>query len=446
MLRITGHTAAVFSVAFAPDGQHIATGSLDQTARIWDTTVPAARDTLSGHSDWIYGVAFSPDGTRLVSGSSDGTARLWDVASGALLLTIDQPSGVSDADFSPDGRMIVTAAFDDAVRLWDAETGALLRELPGYVQAFVAFTPDGRYLLVSGGEEGTSVWDVASWEQVREFPVGGFMAVSPDGRSVATSGPDHMVVWEVETGRELTRIGSEPIYYFPAFSPDGTELLTGTNEHTAVLWDIQTGERLRTFTGHTQGVLEVAFSSDGRYVLTSGEDRTARLWETGTGRQVRTFAGYGNTISAIAVSPDDRHIAIADSGGAVQLATLDLDELIQSVCRRVLRDFTPEERIIYSTASRATSRPAQMIVTRRKQPRPTGTDRLTNEGPIWLPTPGTSSCAISPLTISTMSSRSRSRTISATLRRPPSSRSPGRTSRRSATHSQSMRATPSLAS
>ncbi len=348
ILRITGHTAAVFSVTFAPDGRHIATGSLDQTARLWDIAVPAARDTLSGHSDWIYGVAFSPDGSRLVSGSADGTARLWDVASGALLLTIEQPSGVTDADFSPDGRMIVTAAFDDAVRLWDAETGALLRELPGYVQALVAFTPDGRYLLVSGGEEGTSVWDVASWEQVLEFPLGGFFSVSPDGRSVATSGPDHVVVWEVDTGRELTRIGSEPIYYFPAFSPDGTQLLTGTNENTAILWDIQSGERLRTFTGHTNLVLEVAFSADGRYVLTSGEDKTARLWETATGRQVRTFAGYGNTISAIAVSPDGRHVAIADSDGAVQLATLDLDELIQSVCGRVLRDFTPEERIVYS--------------------------------------------------------------------------------------------------
>ncbi|BAY34668.1 WD-40 repeat-containing protein [Nostoc carneum NIES-2107] len=76
---MTGHSSAVYSVAFSPDGQKLASGSDDNTIKIWNITTGKAITTLTGHSSSVYSVAFSPDGQKLASGSSDNTIILWDL-------------------------------------------------------------------------------------------------------------------------------------------------------------------------------------------------------------------------------------------------------------------------------------------------------------------------------------------------------------------------------
>jgi WD40 repeat protein len=78
----TGHSGAVYGVAFSPDGKIIASGSGDSTVRLWDVTTKQVLYTLTGHTDSIYSVAVSPDGKYVLSGSKDHTARLWDVKTG----------------------------------------------------------------------------------------------------------------------------------------------------------------------------------------------------------------------------------------------------------------------------------------------------------------------------------------------------------------------------
>ena len=237
-------------VVFSPDGRTIASGSQDNTVRLWDAETGAHLKTLVAHWAYIITIAFSPDGTTLASGSEDNTVRLWDVATGERLGTFfGHGAGVESIAFSPDGITFASAGRDSVVGLWDVETGDVL-------QAF--FGHRGHVLTV---------------------------AFNPDGTILASGGWDNTIrLWDVVTGEEAITIqaseyGVEGIIESVAFSLDGTTLASGGWGNTIGLWDVATGNHIETLTGHTSRVESVAFNSDGTLLASGSQDGTVLLWD-----------------------------------------------------------------------------------------------------------------------------------------------------------------------
>ena len=118
-------------------------------------------------------------------------------------------------------------------------------------------------------------------------------AFSPDGKLVVTASEDKTArLWDVATGQALQVLsGHQDSVWHAAFSPDGKLVVTASEDKTARLWDVATGQALQVLSGHQDSVCHAAFSPDGKLVVTASGDNTARLWDVASGQALQVLSG-----------------------------------------------------------------------------------------------------------------------------------------------------------
>ncbi|AKV68118.1 MULTISPECIES: serine/threonine-protein kinase [Microcystis] len=288
---LTGHSDEVFSVAYSPDGRYLASGSIDQTIKIWEVATGKELRTLTGHSGGVFLVAYSPDGRYLASGSIDQTIKIWEVATGKELRTLTVYSYLYGADvvYSPDGRYLASRSDDKTIKIWEVATGKELRTLTGHSGPVlsVVYSPDGRYLASGGGlrDNTIKIWQVATGKVLRTLTGHSdwvlSVVYSPDGRYLASGSRQTIKIWQVATGKVLrTLTGHSDWVWSVVYSPDGRYLASGSYQ-TIKIWEVATGKELRTLTGHSDSVNSVVYSPDGRYLASGSGDKTIKIWRVG---------------------------------------------------------------------------------------------------------------------------------------------------------------------
>jgi WD40 repeat protein len=148
-------------------------------------------------------------------------------------------------------------------------------------------------------------------------------AFSPDGSHIVSASEDNTLkLWDAKTGAELaTLTGHTKAVWACAFSPDGRRIVSGSLDMTLKLWDAQTGAERATLTGHTWWVNACAFSPDGSHIVSASEDKTLKLWNAGTGVQIWEYDLGGNGM-ATAWSPAGADLAAGDSLGHLLILRL----------------------------------------------------------------------------------------------------------------------------
>jgi WD40 repeat protein len=349
LFTLKGHSGPVSSVAFSPDGKHLASASLDKTVLVRHAQSVQKALTLKGHAGPVASVAFSPDGKRLVSGSSDpywpGEGKMWDAQTGQELLTLKGAS--RSVAFSPDGKRLASAGIfvDDerkqptaGMKMWDAQTGQELPFLNLKEAAVVALaiSPDGKRLVSAGGRMlagELKVWDTQTGQELLSHtsinfkgvgePLGGGLsvAISPDGKRLVSAFGNTAKVWDAPTGQELLSFNFDatlvPVQRV-IFSPDGKRLAGGSGVEVKV-WDAQTGQELLTLKGHSGGIYGVAFSPDGKRLASASQDQTVKVWDAQTGQELLTFEGHSGPSNGVAFSPDGHRLAAGTAGGTVTI-------------------------------------------------------------------------------------------------------------------------------
>ena len=351
--ELNGHQQEVLSAQYSPDGRLVVTGSVDHTARIWDSKSGAELHALNGHKDAVLSAAFSSDGRRVATGSADGTARLWDAKTGLPIRTMKGQGGAIDAVRFSDGDRYVVISSKTETRSWSTQNGMAATGAPGtdrqleidegtvavavssgaWVASLyghdrpitsVSFSQKAGLIATSSVDGMVRLWDIEQGTAVRtlrghEGEVQQAM-FDPSGTHLVTAGDTTARVWQAETGREVAVLRHPAGEIVGArFSPDGRLLVTVSSSGTAHVWDLPTSTEASVLRGHQKLVHQARFVRGGREIITWSADGTARRWDAQAGTEIRRFEGHTSDVISAALSADETLLVTGSTDGTARL-------------------------------------------------------------------------------------------------------------------------------
>ncbi len=374
-LVLSGHTEAVTHLAWSPTGEMaLASGSTDNTARLWDITTSGGlsgseRLTLSGLGTDVQTLAWSPDG-QMVALYGYGLAMWWNAIDGTQLdrrvnvaaivwwpdsthiglvmgndIAVRTASGdeayflrghtgaITTLAFSPTNpELLLTSGRDRTIRFWNITNQTTVLTIPAQPELFtqINWSPDGRQ-LVTAATHTVQIWDTTSGAAAAQFP-GHYLARQANWVSetaiLTLGGIDNLVrVWDTTSQQPLALLAThsaQTAIRSIAWSPNNQTLAVLSNDDVVRLWDVTTGQPTQALFGHiiqaepdglnntARPVNDMAWSLDGSQLITAGSDGTARVWDVVTGRQVAVLT-HSLPVWVVSWSPDGRKIITASS-------------------------------------------------------------------------------------------------------------------------------------
>jgi WD40 repeat protein len=385
--EIMGKERRISAVAFSSDGQYLVTAGWDSYARVWDVVSGKMMNRLAGAKGQLTSTSFSPDDKYVLTAGQDMTVRVWEnwkTGAPAIVKSFNEASAIETASFSPDSEYILTGGGEGKVNVWEWKAdpprikaelhigSALVEarssyETPAAAEASSATPVDPNNPSLANGVM-ASPTPTPTPGKVKVFNA----EFSRDGKSIIIA-PNRSIglVWYWTEGPKVAQLkGHSRVIYGVAFSSDGHYAVSGSDDATAVVWDLWRSSgpsdvaRLSLVPNQIRGV---AFSRDGRFVATASYDRLGRIWnwkswQAGSKPEARVppviLRPHKGLVICVAFSPDGQWVVTGSDDGSARVwrteqldrSTLDSrsrDELLELAGQRVTRQLTGQERELY---------------------------------------------------------------------------------------------------
>jgi WD40 repeat protein len=332
-VTLKGHKEEVYSVAFTPDGKFLATGSFDNTIKLWDVARAKEIRTFggaAGHKDMVLSVAISPNGQLLASGSggrgADNSLKIWDIPSDNPLRTFADKDAINAVALNPDGKFLATAGKDGSVKIWSAGDFKQLYNLTGHTGPVtgVAFSANGQVLASSGADRTIRFWNPIKGQPIAFVGAHGgsvnALAIHPNNTTAYSVGEDGLLkFWQIPPAPRRTIVTHGGAIQALALAGDGNQVLTGGADKTVRLSTLANAKEVRTYAGPAAAVESVAFNSNATLVAAGTADSRLFLWNAPDPKPVSQAYAHGGPVTGVAFHPQNTQLLTAGGDGLLKL-------------------------------------------------------------------------------------------------------------------------------
>lgn len=336
--KLQGHSSWILCVSYSPCGTMIATGSMDNSVRLWDSaTGEALGGPLLGHYKWISSIAWEPlhlvdegQKPRLATGSKDGTVKVWDSTRRICLYTMSGHTNAVSCVAWSGSNIIYSASHDKTIRAWDVDAmGKCIQTLKSHAHWVNHLSLSTDYVLRKGGfdhQSSRQTPKTVTAQELRKRAKEAYEKVAKVGGSISerlvTASDDFtMYFWEpLKSSKPVCRMtGHQKLVNHVAFSPDGRYIVSSSFDNSIKLWDGLTGKFLGTFRGHVAAVYQTAWSADNRLLVSCSKDTTLKVWDVKSRKLVTDLPGHSDEVYSVDWSLDGKKVA---SGGKDKMIRL----------------------------------------------------------------------------------------------------------------------------
>ncbi|TDL23828.1 WD40 repeat-like protein [Rickenella mellea] len=348
---LSGHSSPILCAAFSPTGNHLATGSGDCTARLWDLNTETPSHTLSGHKGWVLCVEWEGMERKLATGGHDGQVRLWDPKTGKPIgdALKGHSKWVTSLSWEPihlnaETPRLASSSKDGTVRVWSTLTRRTEYTLGGHTASVNVVKwggggLGGKGVLYTASSDSTvRVWDTNGGKPLHTLKDHAHwvttLALNTD--FVLRTGPFDHTTKKPSSDSEAQSLALARYNKVLASTPE--LLISGSDDHTLYLWSlypsrtgvskeakeeaVEKGGKLKPLTrltGHQRQVAHVAFSPDGRWAASGSWDSSVRIWEGRTGKYVATLRGHVGAVYRLTWSADSRLLVSASKDSTLKI-------------------------------------------------------------------------------------------------------------------------------